>query len=50
MVGKWYYNQSGATELLIMGIFIMVGCVLGQLKPLELYILSFEKGLVPFQS
>ena len=43
-----YCNQSGATELLIMGIFIiliMVVCVLSQLKPSELYILSLEKAL-----
>ena len=40
MVDLWYYNQSGVTEQLI-----MVGCVLSQLKPSELYILSCGKGL-----
>ena len=45
MVGLWYYNQSGAIKLLIIrDFFILVGCVLSQLKPSELYILSFEKN------
>ena len=38
MVGLWYYNQSGVTELFIMR-DIRVGCVLSQLKP-----------FLPFQS
>ena len=48
MVGLWYYNQLGVTKLLIMKDphyqVIMVGCVLSQVKPSELYILSCEKG------
>ena len=40
----WYNNQSGATELLIIRIFIFVWCVLSQLKPSGFYILSFEKA------
>ena len=46
MVG--IYDQSGAIELLIMGDFhylIMAVCVFSQLKPSELYILSFEKSI-----
>ena len=35
------YNEGFS----LWGIFIMVGCVLSQLKPSEFYILSFEKGL-----
>ena len=45
MVGLWYYNQSGVTELLIIRDFYFVRCVLSQLKPSDLYIISFAKGL-----
>ena len=54
MVGLRSYNQSGVTELLIMRdpdyqvIIIMVGCVLSQLKPSELYILSCKKASALF--
>ena len=44
MVGLWCYNQSGVAELLIMRdphYLILIRCVLSQLKPSELYILSF---------
>ena len=44
----YYYNQSGAIELLIMGDFhylSMVVWALSQLKASELYILSYEKIL-----
>ena len=48
MVGMWYYNQLGVTELLIMRDphyqVIMVIYVLSQLKPSELYILSCENA------
>ena len=44
MVGLWYYNQPGVTEMSIRGILIMVRCVLSQLKHSELYILSLEKA------
>ena len=39
MVGLWYYNQSGATELLIMRDFNF------GLMCFKLYILGFEKRL-----
>ena len=45
LVGLCFYNQSDETELLIMRDFIMVRCVLSQLKPSEIYIFSFEKCL-----
>ena len=50
MVGLWYNTPSGATELLITRCFIMVGFVLSQLKPSELYILRFEKGSAVFKA
>ena len=38
-------NPANITRSTVCGILIMVGCVLSQLKPSELYILSYEKGL-----
>ena len=45
MAGLWCYIQSSVTELLIMRYPHCGRMCLSQLKPSELYILSFGKGL-----
>ena len=46
MVGLWYYNQQGVTELLIMSDpNYMIACVLCQLKSSGFSILTCEKNL-----
>ena len=45
-----YHVSQARPNCWLWGIFIMVGCVLSQLKPSELYILSFEKASAFFKA